>query len=280
MAKTQNPQYVDLFGNSTLTPAQVVQQQIAKSIKSAQEAFAGSDAPVKAGATFGAGLGGMLRGALMDSGMLSKDPEVEAAERNQILKEDILKTAKEKGIDITNLENLADLTASKAMDMKDFATASKAVQLKLVLQAQKRGAALQGSQVTKNLAGAEKDLAEAEKAKAETKAAPAINAAKLDLLKNQAHLAKVKAAGLQVLTSLKQNDPNRVKVQKWNEIIADVEKNGGKISPKQRKILDEYSKVDPINRMLGQTLGATPEAVAPAAAPDEASEHFDFSASP
>lgn len=279
---TKPSQFVDLFGNSTLTPRQIAQQQISQTIEEAQASFAGHPASVRTAATFGAGLGGLFRQTLMDSGVIAKDPEQARAEKLGIMREEVNKLADDHGINAAkDMDQYADLVAGTALKMGMEDVAARAVQQKLLLQAAKRTAAVQESVVTKNLAGAKKDVAEADKAEAEAKAAPEMNAAKLDLLQNQAHLAKVKAAGLQVLTSLKQTDPNRAKVQKWNEIIADVEKNGGKISPKQRKILDEYAKVDPINRMLGQTLGGgggVPGGMNDK--PEEGADHFDFSGNP
>lgn len=259
---TKTPQFVDLFGNSTLTPRQVVQQQIAESIEGAQASFAGARPSTQLGATLGAAAGGLFRQVLIDKGVLPKDPEQEQAEKLQILREDVNKTADERGISITDdMESYADLVAGKALKLGMEDVAFRAVQMKMLLQAQKRTAELESAK-------ARKTLAEAEKAETEAAAAPALNAATIQEKMTQANLNEVRAAGLKVLTQLKQTDPNRAKVQRFNRIMESFEARLKKdpnatFTVGERKQLDELARVDAVNKLLGQILGAGTSSTSP-----------------
>jgi|SRR3990172_10708098 len=95
MAQDQN---IDLFGNTMLTPRQIIQQQLAKSVSNT-EALYKDAAPVnRAAAIWGSGLGGLFRQALQEKGIIDKDPEVKKAEQAEKFRRDTEQKAKELGI--------------------------------------------------------------------------------------------------------------------------------------------------------------------------------------
>lgn len=280
---TQAPQMFDLFGGQ-LQPGQVAANQISESIQNAQNAYAGNRPPVRTAAMLGAGIGGLFRQVLMDNGVLPKDPEQQAAERAANIKTEANAAADKAGVNIvSNPDAYADLVATTAMKYGDDATAAKAVQLKLMLQAQRNAAALQQSNIQKNTAGAIKDVAEANKANAEAAAMPEMNAAKLDALKSQASLNAAKEKNYNILTSLKANDPTRAIHQKVDTILTDfqarLKKNpNANYTAGERKVLDEAARIGVMDKIMGGAmLGGAVTGGAEAGAPAASADHFDYS---
>lgn len=89
---------VDLFGNTTLTPRQVIQQQLARSIENTQSLYKDASPVNRAASIWGAGLGGLLRQVLQDKGIIEKDQEVKQAEQAQSLRQETDAKAKELGV--------------------------------------------------------------------------------------------------------------------------------------------------------------------------------------
>jgi hypothetical protein len=153
---------VDLFGNSTLTPRQIMQQQLTALIDSASKDAAG-DTRMQGVATMGAAFGGMLRSALIDKGVLPKPPEVEAAERRETARKKTQEDAQAQGISpVDNPEDFADLAAANFLQAGDEGSALMALQWKDLRKASARKAELDAATVAAKGAAAMKDLKETE----------------------------------------------------------------------------------------------------------------------
>lgn len=89
---------IDLFGKSTLTPRQVIQQQLAKSVSNTESLYKDAAPVNRAAAIWGSGLGGLFRQVLQEKGIIEKDPEVQQAEKMQTLIQESDKATKEKNL--------------------------------------------------------------------------------------------------------------------------------------------------------------------------------------
>ncbi len=100
MAQAKQSQAVDLFGNPTLTPRQLMQQQLASLMESTAEQTAGADPRTRGVSKMGAAAGGMLGKLLIEKGVLPKPPEMERAERLAKARDEMTRVAAEEGLDM------------------------------------------------------------------------------------------------------------------------------------------------------------------------------------
>src|SRR3989304_2715735 len=76
MAQAKQSQAVDLFGNPTLTPRQLMQQQLASLMESTAEQTKGADPRTRGVSMMGSAAGGLLNKVLIEKGVLPKPPEI------------------------------------------------------------------------------------------------------------------------------------------------------------------------------------------------------------
>jgi len=132
---------VDLFGNPRLTPRQVLQQQLAATLDDTARRTAGLDQRAQGVSLMGAAFGGLLRNALIKTGVLPKPPEMVRAEKTEALDAELDQKAKEQGLSLQdNPEAYFDLAGSLALKANMPDLALKAVQMRELHSAQKRAA--------------------------------------------------------------------------------------------------------------------------------------------
>lgn len=116
MATKAQDQNVDLFGNSTLTPRQLMQRQLSALLEDTAARTAGMDQRAQGVSMMGAAAGGLLGNALISAGVLPKPPEMERAEKMMAVRDEVQQAAAEQGIDPSaDPEGFANLFASRAM---------------------------------------------------------------------------------------------------------------------------------------------------------------------
>jgi len=163
--ETQGP--VDLFGNPRLTPRQIMQQQLSALLQAT--AAQTSDPRTRGVSMMGAAAGGLLRGVLINKGVLPKPPEVERAERLQTARDAINKEAADKGLDPNaNPAEFADLAASHFLRAGDEQAALMAIQWKQLQEANARKAKEDEAKLQNVEADTTKKLVEAGKTATET----------------------------------------------------------------------------------------------------------------
>src|SRR3990172_301520 len=149
MAQDQN---IDLFGNTMLTPRQIIQQQLAKSVSNT-EALYKDAAPVnRAAAIWGSGLGSLFRQVLQEKGIIEKDPEVQQAEKIQSFRQKTDADVQEKGLKFGTPEYF-EYIAAAANESGMPEIGLKAIGYRDLAQASKRKKELDESAAVKNLEG-------------------------------------------------------------------------------------------------------------------------------
>lgn len=182
MAQQNN--LIDLFGNSTKSPREIIQEQINKSFENT-EALYKDAAPVnRAAAIWGSGLGTLFTQVLQEKGIIEKPVEVKRAEEAQNFRGEVNRRVQEAGIDVTkNPEAMGDFAVKVLTERNEDGTPKykyledmlpKALQYSMTMQAAKRAAELEGEKLktektkqAKDMSGAERDIAEAEKARSD-----------------------------------------------------------------------------------------------------------------
>ena len=96
-AKAQD-QNVDLFGNSTLTPRQLVQQQLAKLMEDTAARTASMDQRAQGTSMMGAAAGGLIGEALIGAGVLPEPPERARARKFQEVQGELHRSLSEEGM--------------------------------------------------------------------------------------------------------------------------------------------------------------------------------------
>ena|SRR3990167_1801142 len=257
MATNENaavPEFTDLFGNSTLTPAQVIQQQQQQRV-----AQAGQGAQVRGGnigaSQAGAGVGGLLRQILMDQGLMPKDPTQERAEKMVVARGAIDKEVKEKGVDIaSDPEAYAALAArhflKAGMEQESF----KAVQMGAVLHARKRAADMDAAKLSGIKAETEKTLAITAALRTKALQGPVLEEAKVALLKDQAKLAQARTKLLDFTRTSKASDPKRGQAA----IVLKLLETAGTrpLNARERDQFDRAVKAPWLQSLMGMMLGA------------------------
>lgn len=154
---------VDLFGNSTLTPRQLMQKQLSSLLKETATQTAGQDPRNQGASMMGAAAGGLLNQALTNAGVLEKSPEVVRAEKMAAARDAITKDAQEKGLDpVKTPTEFADLAASHFLRAGDEQSALMAINWRNLQEANKRTADLERAKI------GEAQASELEKLKAYT----------------------------------------------------------------------------------------------------------------
>lgn len=153
MAKAQQNQPVDLFGNPRLSPRQVLQQQLAEIMKDTAEQTARSDPRTQGVSMMGSALGGLLRNAMIDKGVLPKPPEVERAEKMEALDAELMQNLERDGLTFEqNPTETFDRAAAIAVKAGMPDVALQAIQRKQLHEAEQRAVEMQKAQLTKTRA--------------------------------------------------------------------------------------------------------------------------------
>lgn len=130
---------VDLFGNPTLTPRQVLQQQLAEIMQDTASQTANADPRSRGASMMGSAAGGLLNKVLIEKGVLPKPPEMERAEKMAAARDAIKADAEAKGISPeTNPTEFADLAASHFLRAGDEQSAMMAINWRNLQEANKR----------------------------------------------------------------------------------------------------------------------------------------------
>ena len=143
---------IDLFGNTTLSPRQVIQQQLAKSVENTQALYKDASPVNKAAATWGAGLGGLFRQVLQEKGIIDKDPEVVKAENMQKVRQETDQEVQERGIAFGTPEYF-EYVAAKANEAGMPEIGLKAIGYRDLAQAAKTKKEADQAAAVKNLEG-------------------------------------------------------------------------------------------------------------------------------
>lgn len=140
MAKPQaQPGVTDLFGNSVVSPRQLMQQQLAALLQETAARTASSDPRTQGVSLMGAGVGGILGQLLMEKGVLPKPPEIERAEKMEKARTAIQEDATKQGIDpAKDPSAFADLAVSHFMRAGDEQSAGTVLQWKALKESQAR----------------------------------------------------------------------------------------------------------------------------------------------
>lgn len=158
MATTQKaqPQNVDLFGNSTLTPRDLMQQTLAQIMQDTATQTAGADPRTQGVSMMGAAAGGLLSKVLIDKGILPKPAAMVRAEGLAKARDAIQQDAADKGIDpVKDPKAFSDAAARYFMGAKypgSEGDALKAIQWGLIQEANQRSAALETANIEKTKA--------------------------------------------------------------------------------------------------------------------------------
>lgn len=159
MATAKTQPNVDLFGNSTLTPRQMVQQQLDALLKDTAARTASLDQRSQGVAKMGAATGGLIGEALIGAGVLPEPPERARARRLQEARDATQKAATEQGIDpVNNPKEFADLAASHFLRAGDEQAALMAIQYRQLHEANERTAAAERAKINASAASEAKDL--------------------------------------------------------------------------------------------------------------------------
>lgn len=101
MATPAQPQNIDLFGNPTLSPRDLMQQTLAQIMQDTAQQTAGADPRTQGVSMMGAAAGGLLSKVLIDKGILPKPPAMVRAENLAKTRDAIQQDAAANGIDMT-----------------------------------------------------------------------------------------------------------------------------------------------------------------------------------
>lgn len=139
MAKTKETYGVDLFGNPTLTPQQLLQQQLSKLLEDTANRTAGLDTRMQGVSQMGAAAGALIGQGLIKAGVVEEPPEMQRARKFQTMREELHTSMADKGLTLeNNTEDVYDLATSIAMRAGMEDVALKAQQAKQLHQANKR----------------------------------------------------------------------------------------------------------------------------------------------
>ncbi len=140
MAKTQTQSGpVDLFGNSRLSPRQVMQQQLSQLLQETATRTASADPRTQGVSMMGSAVGGLLGDALIKAGVLPKPPEMERAERLEKARTALNEDVTRLGLDpVKDPDAFADRAATHLLNAGDEQGASMALQWKELQAAKKR----------------------------------------------------------------------------------------------------------------------------------------------
>lgn len=159
MAKAQQNQAVDLFGNPTLTPRQLMQQQLSALLEDTAAQTAGADPRTQGVSQMGAAVGGLLSKTLMEKGVIPMTPEMERAKRLQAARDATQQAAAEQGIDpAKNPGEFAELAASHFLRAGDEQAAVMALQYRDLHLAKQRAAEREQQQTNAAATAEAKDL--------------------------------------------------------------------------------------------------------------------------
>lgn len=155
--KAQSP--VDLFGNSRLTPRQVLDQQLSELMQETDARTANLGPRERGTSQLGAAFGGLLRNSLISAGVLPKPPEVERAERLEAAREKIKAAAAEQGLDMTkDPVAFGKLSAGYLLEVGEEEGALRAIQFSQLHEAAREKKELTRQQINTAAANEAKDL--------------------------------------------------------------------------------------------------------------------------
>lgn len=139
MAKAKETAGVDLFGNSTLTPRQLMQQQLSKLLEDTAARTAGMDVRSQGASKMGAAAGALIGQGLIKAGVVEEPEEMKRARKFGEVRERIQADVTEAGVDPVNTpKEYADRVATHFMRAGMEGEALKAIQWGQLQESTKR----------------------------------------------------------------------------------------------------------------------------------------------